>query len=503
MDDIATRDRLPKAHDAERYVLGCLVRFPERADEVLSSGLRTTDFVDRDHQRIFAAFREQFTSGAVDPVLVGRGTNSSGYLFELADDVQTTVHVATEAAKIIDARRKRQLLGYGESLREAALNGQPADDVFRMHAADLDDYQREAAGAKPKYVAISAAELATATYDLSYLIDRILVDRQPCIIGGPKKSLKTSIAVDLALSLATGGFFLGRFPILNRRRVLLCSAESGLATLQETALRMCRAMGCDLPSVDDLLISEALPKLLNASDLADFARFIKDVAPDVAILDPLYRMHSGDGAENVFKMGNPLADLGDLCLSRGATPIVCHHLRTSRANQFAPAELDDLAYAGCAEYFRQWLLLSRRDHYQPGSGSHRLWLTVGGSAGHNSLWAVDVNEGTIDDIGGRRWGVIISKADEARDAEQQRKEQERSERQSSQLECDKRAIVQAAASCTDSRGTKTEIRDRSGVRSQRLNVALADLLQAGELKAVEIVKANNRRYEGFALKVEP
>jgi hypothetical protein len=132
-------------------------------------------------------------------------------------------------------------------------------------------------------------------------------------------------------------------------------------------------------------------------------------------------MHSGEGAESVFKMGNPLAELGELCLAHGATPIICHHLKTGRLNQFAPAELDDLAYAGCAEYFRQWLLLSRREQYEPGSGQHALWLTVGGSAGHNSLWAVDIDEGTIDDPGGRRWGLAVTKSDEARSSAEQRK----------------------------------------------------------------------------------
>jgi hypothetical protein len=68
------------------------------------------------------------------------------------------------------------------------------DDVFRPPA---------------KYDWLTCKELDTGEFDLEYLIDRVLVSGQPCIIGGAKKSLKTSILIDLAISLATGHKFLG------------------------------------------------------------------------------------------------------------------------------------------------------------------------------------------------------------------------------------------------------------------------------------------------------
>ena len=52
-----------------------------------------------------------------------------------------------------------------------------------------------------------------ANYDLEYLIDGVLVAGQPCILAGGKKALKTSLLIDLGISLAMGGCFLGRLKV--------------------------------------------------------------------------------------------------------------------------------------------------------------------------------------------------------------------------------------------------------------------------------------------------
>src|SRR3974390_3509885 len=62
-----------------------------------------------------------------------------------------------------------------------------------------------------------------------WLVDNVLVEGQPAVIGGPKKTLKTTCALDLAISLATGTPFLGHFRVAQPVRVAVLSGENGTA----------------------------------------------------------------------------------------------------------------------------------------------------------------------------------------------------------------------------------------------------------------------------------
>ncbi len=291
----STMDRLPAAIDAEKYILGALIAFPDCAGEVFRK-LKSTDFVDGAHSVLFDRMAKQHSDGGIDTALLAANlrehkefgeVSAAGLLFELAKSVATRVHVPAECKKIIEARKKRQLFDIANTARDGALNGRCADDILGALSADLWEFGRDCSG-KPRYEAIEAADLASGQYELRYLIDHILVEGQPGFLGGPKKALKTSLALDLSLSLATAGYFLGKFKVNAPRRVLFLSGESGLATLQETAWRICRAMGVDLASLEGFTLCTTLPRLQNDHDLADCERFIGDTGAEVVITDPLY-----------------------------------------------------------------------------------------------------------------------------------------------------------------------------------------------------------------------
>src|SRR5262249_4309628 len=105
------------------------------------------------------------------------------------------------------------------------------------------------------------------------------------------------------------------------------------------------------------------------------------------------------------------------------TPLLVHHFKKNGAEPTDLPELEELAYAGIQEFARQWILLKRRKRFEPGSGEHKLWLVVGGSAGHSGEWALDITEGTMgDDFLGRTGEVRVTTAIEARRQEAEGKQ---------------------------------------------------------------------------------
>ena len=286
---------------------------------------------------------------------------------------------------------------------------------------------------------IDSERFATQNYPQNWLVRNVLVENQPVVVGGPRKSLKTSIILDLAVSVATERKFLGHFPVPKKRRVGVLCGESGPATLQETFFRICKTKGINDPKSVDIHWSFKLPQLSRDEDLADLQEQIEASSIEVVILDPLYLcLLSGNPdlqAQNMFHMGPLLARIAEACLTAGATPILLHHTKKGSAMpakgtnyRFEPPDLEDLAYAGVQEFARQWMLIGRREKYEPGTGRHQLWFNVGGSAGHNGLWGVDVNEGMQGaDFGGRRWDVQVRTATEQFDEIAKEKSQKSAE----------------------------------------------------------------------------
>jgi hypothetical protein len=228
---------------------------------------------------------------------------------------------------------------------------------------------------------ITSAQLATGKFEINYLIDRILAEGQPCILAGPKKSLKTTIIVALAIALVRAVDFLGRFKVASARRVLVMSGESGVAVLQETAKRICHWHDCELAGLDNLIWSVDLPQIAMLDHLDALRQMLTDDEIEVLIVDPAYLCLPCDDVTNLFAMGGLLGNLSRTCRDCGVTMVLVHHCRKGVADPFGPPELENIAFAGFQEFARQWILTGRREVYEPGSGSHRLWLSSGGSAG--------------------------------------------------------------------------------------------------------------------------
>src|SRR5262249_51454331 len=138
-----------------------------------------------------------------------------------------------------------------------------------------------------KFKAITAAELDAEDYRMEWLIEGVMVRDQPCVAGGPKKVLKTSLLIDLALSLGSSTAFLGKFRVPQKLRTVLISGESGQATIQRTARQVALSKGVKLADCDCGFMFR-LPQLSAEEDLMELTRGLRQGRWEVAIVDPLY-----------------------------------------------------------------------------------------------------------------------------------------------------------------------------------------------------------------------
>jgi hypothetical protein len=80
-------------------------------------------------------------------------------------------------------------------------------------------------------------------FEQKFLIEGLVVEKEHLILGGPQKTAKTTVLVDIAISLANGVPCLGHFHVPAAQPVIVISGESGGATLQKTARRIRAARG--------------------------------------------------------------------------------------------------------------------------------------------------------------------------------------------------------------------------------------------------------------------
>ena len=286
-------------------------------------------------------------------------------------------------------------------------------------------------------------------------------------------------------------------------KVALFSGESGLGALQNTSQRVARSKGWSLDQIDNYTVCPDLPRLGEPSDLRHLRRVIEQRELKAVGLDPAYLcMDIGDDASNLFKVGKFLGPLAEIGQKTGCTIVVIHHNKKQVADPSAPAELADVAWSGFAEWVRQWILISRREKYDPdGDGEHSLWLNVGGSAGHSGLWGLDITEGRHDDDNGRRWDVDVVRASTARsDAMSAKDEQasERRRRQQEQHRTEDMAAILRVLGAYPGGETRTVLKEDTGLSSRRFGPAFSQLLSDGSVhEHGKIKKANGQLYPSY------
>ena len=362
--------------------------------------------------------------------------------------------------------------------------------------AEIEEYEPEPLR---EFKWVSAAELNAADHRVEYFIDDIFAKNQPLVIGGGQKTCKTNIASDMAISLATGRRFLGRFRVNGQFRTAFISCESGAAVLQDNNRRVSISKGIVPSAVENLFYCFDIPSLDSKSDLEQIRQFIEQNEIQVLIIDPFYlTANLGNDAGNLFVVGEKLKPLSELGQETGCSIVLIHHTRKNTGQkEFAEPRMEDLAYSGLPQWMRQWFLIGRREAYdgdQP--GSQKLWVNGGGSQGHSFAFGLNIEEGSQSDPDGRQWDVDVIPATEARAQSRSAQEQQTDRRKDARLQADIKIIEKYLKD--NGPDTQTKIRSATGIPPARIGQALFSMAENGAVEECKVVK-NSREYDGYTV----
>lgn len=270
-------------------------------------------------------------------------------------------------------------------------------------------------GRKPHFS--TSTQFAAAPYERRWLVDSLLASRQSTIIGAAKKTLKTTLAIDLAVSLGTATPFLGHFTVPEKVTVAFVADESSSAVSKAMAEKICAARDVDLKDCS-VHWSFRTPNLGFESGVEELCERLGNIRATVVIIDPIYlgiMPIIADTASMIACVAGTLRRLEIECLQIGVTPIVVRQLTKAKparadaaSSAFSPLDVNDLDDTGLAEFAKQWMLLTRRTPFEPATGIHELVMAAGGTTGQCGRWDIDVDEGPFrPDFRSKRWRVKV------------------------------------------------------------------------------------------------
>jgi hypothetical protein len=333
------------------------------------------------------------------------------------------------------------------------------------------------------------------------LVEGLFVRGQTIFFGGPIKALKTFTSLDFSVSLATALPFLGRYRCPVPRRVLVLSGESGEEAIYDMLWRIARAKGLDaLPA--GLKVYPRLPRLGDPEGRELLRLLIRDHGAEAVVIDPVYLSFAGAGPvnwANLFEVGPLINEVVGVCRDEGCTPVFDHHTSSALKPKRKP-DLRHLAFAGFAQFARQWLLLNPRQAFDYDAGLHKLWMAHGRAGGGAGCLKLDVLEGAAD-ADGKRYRWEVSFADDAEEKETTPPTVEASHgEEAEKLEtpkCGDADYVSRVIAAYQKPGdvcTYTQIRKASGLDTKRLRPLLPQLVERGVLEPVP-----GSKYESYRL----
>lgn len=156
------------------------------------------------------------------------------------------------------------------------------------------------------------------------IIEGVLLETHKMLLTGPSKANKTWCLINLAVSVATGGRWVGLR--CAERRVLYIDLETDARTLQRRISTVAMAKGADAATVRANLAVWPLRGKSCGLEEIEGELFARCGAGDfgMVVIDPAYMVQDGD-ENNAHDIREFFARLDEICVRLGCTVVISHH----------------------------------------------------------------------------------------------------------------------------------------------------------------------------------
>ncbi len=230
-----------------------------------------------------------------------------------------------------------------------------------------------------------ASQLSSAGPQTQWLVEELWTEQAVGILGGEPKCCKSFLALDVAVSVASGAPCLRQFPVRRHGPVLLFPAEDSLAVVRQRLEGIARAAQVAFASLPVDVITASALRLDTAADRERLANTVQSLKPTLLILDPLIRLHRVD-ENDASQIAALLSYLRELQRKFQLAVLLVHHARkdsqASRPGQALRGSSELHGWGDSNLYMRRkgsQLTLSTEHRAAPGRDHIPLQLTEAGS----------------------------------------------------------------------------------------------------------------------------
>jgi hypothetical protein len=231
-----------------------------------------------------------------------------------------------------------------------------------------------------------ASQLASSGPQTQWLVEDLWTEQAVGILGGEPKCCKSFLALDVAVSVASGTACLRQFPVRRSGPVLLFPAEDSLAVVRQRLEGIAAAAQVPFAPLPVQVITAPSLRLDTATDRLRLSQTVQEQHPVLLVLDPLIRLHRVD-ENDATQIAALLSYLRELQRQFQLAVLLVHHARkdsqSSRPGQALRGSSELHGWGDSNLYLRRkgsQLTLSTEHRAAPSQDHIPLQLTQSGSA---------------------------------------------------------------------------------------------------------------------------